>query len=88
MSIGGGLSNIDRHAESKRHLDKCQNTIEISKSNEESNTQSNESFMPFDERRKEAEIKYAALIATKNIPHQIAKDIVQFVQHLADDPNY
>jgi len=49
--------------------------------------QTNELLMPFEERKKEAELRYAALIATKNIPFSIAKDILEFFQHLAKDPN-
>jgi len=49
--------------------------------------QTNELLMPFEERKKEAELRYAALIATKNIPFNVAKDILEFFQHLAKDPN-
>jgi len=89
ITIGGGLSNIQQHAESKKHLDKCKKSIEIklSKLNEQLNTQSNELLMSFEERKKEAEMRYAALIATKNIPFNIAKDILEFFQHLSKDTN-
>jgi len=86
-TVGSGLSHIERHAESEKHLNECKNFIEISKSNEQSNMQTNELLMPFEERKKEAELRYAALIATKNIPFNIAKDILEFFQHLSKDPN-
>jgi len=44
-TIGGGLSHIEHHAKSEKHLNKCKNFIEISKSNEQSNMQTNELLM-------------------------------------------
>lgn len=85
-TIAGGLSQIYRHAESKTHIDKYEKSnIELSKSNEDSNMQINESLLTFDERRKSAEIRYAALIADKNIPHQTAEEILNFFQHIGKD---
>jgi len=43
--------------------------------------------LPFEERKKEAELRCEALIAIKNIPFNIAKDILEFFQHLSKDPN-
>jgi len=89
-SIVGGLSQIYRHAKSKAHVDKCEkNYIEVSTSNEDSNMQTNETLLSltFDKRRKSAEIRYAALIADKNIPHQTAKEILNFFQHIGKEPN-
>jgi len=37
------------------------------------NTQTDESLLLFDERKKSTEIRYAAFIVEKNIPHQTAK---------------
>ena len=85
IGIGCGLSQIERHAESEGHL-KLYKNIELNKSNEELNMEVEELLAPFDERKKEAEIRYAALIAMKNISHQVAQDILNFFQHLADDP--
>jgi len=47
--------------------------------------ESNESFLSFDERKKEAEIRYAALIAEKNISHQTAKEILNLFQNIDSD---
>lgn len=87
-SIAGGLSQIYRHAESKMHRNKSKSNIETNKTNEEClNTQTDESFLTFDERKKSAEIRYAALITEKNIPHQTAKEILSFFQDIGKDPN-
>ncbi|EFN72092.1 Zinc finger protein KIAA0543, partial [Camponotus floridanus] len=40
-----------------------------------------------DERKKIAEIKYAALITEKNIPHQTAKEILNLFQNIGKNPN-
>lgn len=48
--------------------------------------QDNESLLSFDERRKSAEIRYAAFITDKNIFHHIAKEILNFFQHIGKDP--
>jgi len=45
--------------------------IKLSKLNEQLNMQSNELLMSFEERKKEVEMRYAVLIATKNIPFNI-----------------
>ncbi|KYN20692.1 hypothetical protein ALC57_06951 [Trachymyrmex cornetzi] len=69
------------------HLDKYKNrSIEINKSIDDSNRQTNEPLLSFDERKREAEIRFAALIADKNIPHHIAKDILSCFQHIGKDP--
>lgn len=61
-SIAGGLWQIYRHAESNVHINKEKNYIETRVSNEDSNIQINESLLSFDERKKSAEIRYAAHI--------------------------
>lgn len=88
-SIVGGLSHIHRHAKSKVHINMSQKIydIEVSKSNEDSNVQSNESLLLLDECRKSTEIRYAELIANKNICHQTAKEILSFFQFIGKDPN-
>lgn len=77
-SIVGGLSQIYRHAESKMHRDKSEKSDITNKSNNDVNTQTDESLLTFDEQKKSAEIRYAALITEKNIPHQNAKEILNF----------
>lgn len=81
------LSHIRRHAKSATHLQLCaEKGIEASKDND-FNTQDAESPLSFDERKKSAEIRYAALIAEKNIPFRTAKEILSFFQHVGEDPN-
>ncbi|KAL6419177.1 hypothetical protein ACFW04_014054 [Cataglyphis niger] len=76
-SIVGGLSQIYRHAESKIHRNKSKkntNTAnENNKSNENLNTQ-DESLLSFDERKKYAKIRYAALITEKNVLESMSMD--------------
>jgi len=87
MSIAGDVSHIYSHAKSKAHIDRYNNFNEISQRNEISNEQHDESLLSFEERRKEAEIRYAALIADKNISFQTANEILNFFQHVGKDPN-
>ncbi|KAL6421193.1 hypothetical protein ACFW04_013746 [Cataglyphis niger] len=78
------LSHVIRHADSaksKKHIIKCKEN-ETNKSSEDIN----ELFLPFEERKKSAEIQYA-LIADKNISHQLAKDILTFFQEMGKDYN-
>ena len=42
--------------------------------------------MLFNERKREAEIRFGALIADQNIPHEIAEDILSWFQHIGKDP--
>ncbi|XP_029172984.1 uncharacterized protein LOC114941950 [Nylanderia fulva] len=86
-SIAGGLSHIQRHAESKTHINMFnKNNIEVNKSNADLNTQINESPF-FDECRKSTEIKYKALMADKTISPQTAKEILSFFQYIGKDLN-
>lgn len=82
----GGLSQIYDHAESDMHKSKCGKS-DTNKSNEDLETQTDESLLTFDERKKFAEIRFAALIAEKNIPHQTAKEILSLLQDIGKDPN-
>ncbi|XP_011858160.1 PREDICTED: uncharacterized protein LOC105555727, partial [Vollenhovia emeryi] len=59
--------------------------VKATKSNEDLNTQ-NEELLSFDERKKAAEIRCAALIAETNTPHQNATKFLNFFQKLGDDP--
>nr|XP_012214424.1 PREDICTED: uncharacterized protein LOC105667289 [Linepithema humile] len=94
--IVGGISQIFRHAKSKAHIKLSeQNNIETNETNEVNETiklnQSNNklrnesSHVTFEERKKSAEIRFAALIADKNIPYQTAEDILSFFQQIGDD---
>jgi hypothetical protein len=97
-SIVGGKSQISRHGKSKAHIKMSEQdntetneTNEINEtyeSNEDDNNLRNESLLSqitFDERKKSAEIRFAALIADKNIPYQTAEDILNFFQQIGED---
>lgn len=86
-SMVGGLSQIYRHAESKAHIEIPKKHETETKNMNESINIINDSLLSFDERKKTAEIRYAALIADKNISHQTAKEILSFFQHVGKDPN-
>jgi len=86
-TITAGLSDIYRHTESKIHKKNSGNSDIVSKSIEDLNTQINEPLLTFDERKKAAEIKYAAFIAEKNISHQTATEILKLFQQIGQDPN-
>ncbi|EZA61389.1 hypothetical protein X777_12296 [Ooceraea biroi] len=51
------------------------------------NTQDNESFLSFNEQTKAAEIRFAALMAEKNIPFHSAQDILSFFQEIGQNSN-
>nr|XP_012219350.1 PREDICTED: zinc finger MYM-type protein 6 isoform X2 [Linepithema humile] len=97
-SIVGGKSQIWRHGKSKAHIkmsednnietNETNKTNETNESNEDDNMLSNESLLSqitFEERKKSAEIRFAALIADKNIPYQTAEDILSFFQQIGED---
>ncbi|EFN72178.1 hypothetical protein EAG_14359, partial [Camponotus floridanus] len=85
--IDSSLHHIYRHAESDMHKTKSEKSnINVNKSNEDLNAQSDESLSTFDERKKITEIKYAALITEKNIL-QTAKEILSLFQDIGKDPN-
>ncbi|XP_011868672.1 PREDICTED: uncharacterized protein LOC105562439 isoform X1 [Vollenhovia emeryi] len=87
-TITGGLSQICRHAKSNAHKSKCgQSDTPIYITNTDVNLQVDESLLLFEEQKKSAEIRYAALIADKNIPHETAKLILHFFQDVAKNPN-
>jgi len=79
------LSIIYRHAKSAAHV------AIVNKNNkrqtDEGVDMTEESLLSFDERRKIAEIRYAAFIADKNILHQTAKEILTFFQEIGKDSN-
>lgn len=75
----GGLSQIKRHADSKKHKKKC---LEYDLSSNETNVEiDDESCLTFEEEKKLTEIRYAALIADCNIPSNIANTILTFFQN-------
>src|SRR5580765_5994082 len=84
-SMVGGLSQIYRHAESKAHIMFEKNKTATKNTDENINI-TDESLLSFEERKKSAEIRYAALIADKNISHQTARDILSFFQLIGRDP--
>lgn len=85
-TFSASLSHIRRHAKSRCHVNICEKKgITISKSNDDLNTQDAESNLLFDDRKKSAEIKFAALIIERNIPHQTAQDVLNFFQHIESE---
>ncbi|KAL6420806.1 hypothetical protein ACFW04_013777 [Cataglyphis niger] len=80
----GDLSHIYRHAESEAHI-KIEKKTATKNMNENINMM-DDSLLPFEERKKSAEIRYA-LIADKNIPYQTAKDVLNFFQQTGKNPN-
>lgn len=88
-SITGGLSQIYRHAKTKLHIEKQGNhkVEETSTSKEQFGMQVDRSLLLFENRRKKAEIQYAAFIAENNIPHEHAKMILNFFQNVGKDPH-
>lgn len=91
--IVGGISQIFRHAKSNAHIKLCeQNNTETSEADENEASKDNklgnelsENYHTFEERKKSAEIRFAALIADKNIPYQTAEDILSFFQQIGED---
>ncbi|KYN19413.1 hypothetical protein ALC57_08253 [Trachymyrmex cornetzi] len=70
-----------RHSDSKKHVSECQKrgfSVDL-------NTHDKEP-VSFENRKKIAEIKFAALIAEENIPFKIAESILSFFQDLGEDP--
>lgn len=78
------LSNIYQHAKSAKHtaIAKEKGT-ETNKSDEHAT--SDKSLLLFNNRKKAAEIRYAAFIAEKNISYQMAKEILIFFQQIGKD---
>jgi len=84
--ISAYLSHIYRHADSTMHVNKCSVETSTCNVNEEVEMQTDETFLSFDDRKKSAEIRYAALIVDKNISHTTAKIILNFFQDVGKDP--
>jgi len=86
MVMIGGLSQIIHHAESKVHITKCkENNAETNKENKDANMV--DESLSFEEQKVSAEIKFAALIAEKNISLQNAQDILKFFQDVGKNFN-
>lgn len=85
-AISGGLSQIHRHGESKIHKENCEKYVP-NDSNKELDVPIDETYLKFEERKKSAEIRYAALIADKNIPHETAKELLDFFKDVGKEPN-
>ncbi|KYN23164.1 hypothetical protein ALC57_04426, partial [Trachymyrmex cornetzi] len=70
-----------RHSDSKKHVSVCQKrgfSVDLNTYDEEP--------VPFKNRKKIAEIKFAALIAEENISFKTAESILSFFQDLGKDP--
>lgn len=77
-----GLDAVMRHSDTKKHISECR----IRGFNFDFYTSDEESSLSFEDRKKIAEIKFAALIAEKNIPFQTAESILSFFQDLGKEP--
>ncbi|XP_070513038.1 protein FAM200A-like [Cardiocondyla obscurior] len=78
------IKNTSSSSESKTHID---NLKEYEETNTELCTEHNETFLSFDDRKKIAEIRYAALIADKNISFDTAEIILNYFQDVGKDPD-
>jgi len=75
------LDALKRHSDTKKHISECQ------KRGLNVHLDTNElSSLSFEDRKKIAEIKFAALIVEKNIPFQMAESILSFFQDVGKDP--
>ncbi|XP_043252408.1 uncharacterized protein LOC122397348 [Colletes gigas] len=73
------LYTLNRHADSKYHLENCaENSINSSKSDYD--RKSEKVAFSFEEQRQIAEIRFAALIATLNVPFRVAGRILEYFQ--------
>ncbi|XP_014474937.1 PREDICTED: uncharacterized protein LOC106744562 [Dinoponera quadriceps] len=82
------FSHIRRHSVSGRHVNLCKRKgMKVNNSNDDFKVQDKQSLLLFRERKKTAEMQYAAIIAERNIPYQTAQDILSFFQQLGQDPN-
>lgn len=87
-AVSGGLSQIYRHGESKIHKENAEKYDgEPSELNKGLDQPIDETYLRFEERKKSAEIRYAALIADKNIPHETAKELLDFFKDVGKEPN-
>ncbi|KYN09206.1 hypothetical protein ALC57_18685 [Trachymyrmex cornetzi] len=81
LKLRCGFNKFMRHSDSKKYVSECQKrgfSVDFNTHDEEP--------VPFENRKKIAEIKFAALIAEKNIPFETAESILSFFQDLGEDP--
>jgi len=83
-SMSARLSSIYEHAKSAAHVIKEKNVEK--KQTDEAVTMTDET-LSFEERKKAAEIKFAAFIAEHNISLQTAPEILKFFQQIGKDIN-
>jgi len=81
-SVSARLSSIYEHAESAAHVTKEKN-VEKKQIDEDVTDET----LSFEERKKAAEIKFAAFIAEHNISLQTAPEILKFFQQIGKDVN-
>ncbi|XP_066598916.1 zinc finger protein 862-like [Prorops nasuta] len=75
------LSHIYAHSKFEHHQQK------LIENNLHNISQLDEPTTSFDERRKSAEIRFAALMSEKNIPYNVANDILNFFKEIGKDKN-
>jgi len=78
------LSSIYEHAESAAHVTKEKN---VEKKETDEDVSMTDETLSFEERKKAAEIKFAAFIAEHNISLQTAPEILKFFQQIGKDVN-
>jgi len=78
------LSSIYEHAESTAHVTKEKN---VEKKETDEDVSMTDETLSFVERKKAAEIKFAAFIAEHNISLQTAPEILKFFQQIGKDVN-
>ncbi|KAK0070594.1 hypothetical protein PV325_000373, partial [Microctonus aethiopoides] len=83
-SMTAHLSHLYRHEESKSHRDAAA-AYAMETTAEDVQDSTMDQLSTFEDRKKEAEIKYAAFITEKNIPFQLAADILNFFQETGKD---
>ncbi|KYN22626.1 hypothetical protein ALC57_04972, partial [Trachymyrmex cornetzi] len=81
LKLRCGFDKLMRHSDSKKHVSECQKrgfSVDLNTHDEEP--------VPFEDRKKIARIKFAALIAEENIPFKTAESILSFFQDFGEDP--
>jgi len=84
----GSLSHIYEHAQSQAHIKLSEKYKETNKNNTSMNESvDDEAVLTFEERKKSAEIRYAAFIIDKNISYKTASELLNLFQYIGKDSN-
>lgn len=82
--MDANLSHIYRHADSVAHIKIAAERNMNEKKTDEDNITDN-LLLQFEERKKAAEIRYAAFITERQISYQTAEEILKFFQEIGKD---